>query len=83
MKNKVLIELYIVELDEYFNLFIPVNEYIGKVINLIVNSAFDLADVPASKQEYYLIDCNTGILYENSMLIRDTNIKNAKKLFLI
>lgn len=83
MKNKVLIELYIVELDEYYNLYVPTNEYIGKIIKMIVNSAYELSDTTPSKEEYYIIDSTTGTVYQNDQILRDTNIKNAKKLFLI
>ena len=83
MKNKVLVELYIVEADKYYNVFIPVNEYLGKIVDFIVKSAFELSDIIPSKNEYYLVDPTTGDVYDNSKLIRDTNIKNAKKIFLV
>ncbi len=83
MKNKILIELYIVDTDNYYNLYIPVNEYIGKVIKLIVASAFELDDVEQLNKEYYLIDPDNGEVYDNSLLIRNSNIKNAKVVYLV
>ncbi len=83
MKNKILIELYIVDTDNYYNLYIPVNEYIGKVIKLIVASAFELDDVEHLNKEYYLIDPDNGEVYDNSLLIRNSNIKNAKVVYLV
>jgi len=83
MKNKVLVELYIVEADKYYNVFIPINEYLGKIVDFIVDSAFELSDITPSKSEYYLIDPDNGVVYDNAKLIRDTNIKNAKKIFLV
>lgn len=83
MKNKVLVELYIVEADKYYNVFIPVNEYIGKVVEFITNSAFELSDITPSKQEYYLINPDNGSVYENSKIVRETDIRNAKKIFLV
>ena len=83
MKNKILIELYIVELDQTYNICIPYNEYVGKVIQEIVKSAFELADATNSKEEYYLINPENGIIYSNSSLIIETDIRNSKKVFLI
>lgn len=83
MKNKILINLYIVEIDEEYNVWVPVNEYIGKAIEGIIKSAFEIADVTPSKEYYYLINPENGVLYQNSQLLRDSDIKNAKKVFLI
>lgn len=83
MKNKILIELYIVETDNYYNINIPVNEYIGKIIKLIVSSAFELDDVEYLDKEYYLMDPDNGEVYDNHLLIRDSNIRNAKRVYLV
>ena len=83
MKNKILINLYIVDIDEYYNLYIPVNAYIGKIIELIVSSAFELADVEPSNKKYYLVNPVTGEMYLNSVIVRDSNIKNAKTIYLV
>lgn len=83
MKNKILVELYIVETDNYYNLYIPVNEYIGKIIKLIISSAFELDDVEPLDKEYYLMNPDSGEVYDNHVLIRDSNIRNAKRIYLV
>ncbi len=83
MKNKILINLYITEIDEEYNVWIPVNEYIGRIIDGIVKSAFELSDVLPSKENFYLINPDNGVVYSNAQLVRDSDIKNAKKVFLI
>lgn len=83
MKNKVLVELYIVEADKYYDVFIPINEYLEKIVEFIVKSAFELSDIIPSKNEYYLINPDNGTVYDNSKLVRDTDIRNAKKIFLV
>lgn len=83
MKNKVLIELYIVEIGQSYDLYIPVNEYIGKITDYIIDSAFELSDNFPSKKDYYLINPSTGVVYNNNDVVRDTDIKNAKRVFLI
>lgn len=83
MKNKVLIELYVVELDRSFDISIPVNEYVGKIIEDIVESVFELTDSNKGKDSYYLLNPDKGIVYNNSDLVRDTDIRNAKRVFMV
>ena len=83
MKNKILVELYVVELDRLFDICIPVNEYVGRVIEGIVKSAFGIVDASPSKSDYYLVNPEDGSIYGKSVLVRDTDIRNAKKIFLI
>ena len=44
MKNKVLIELIVPEIDEKFDLFIPVNKRIGNLIVLLNKSVSELTN---------------------------------------
>ena len=83
MKNKVLIELYVVELDRFFDITIPVNEYVGKIIEDIVESVFELTDSTKGRENYYLLNPDEGTVYNNSDLIRDTDIRNAKRIFMV
>lgn len=83
MKNKVLINLYVVDIDEYYNIYIPVNAYIGKIIDLIVSSVFELSDVEKINKDYYLVNPLTGEMYQNDIILRDSDIKNAKTIYLV
>jgi len=83
MKNKVLINLYVVDIDEYYNIYIPVNAYIGKIIDLIVSSVFELSDVERINKDYYLVNPLTGEMYQNDIILRDSDIKNAKTIYLV
>ena len=82
MKNKVLIELYVAQLSESFNVMIPTNEYVGKVVQMLIESVFELADTESLKNSYSLLDPDTGTVYRNGDIIRDTNIKNSKKIIM-
>ena len=50
---------------------------------MIVSSAFDLSDVTPSPKDYYLINPDNGIVYDNNTIIRDSDINNAKTVYLI
>lgn len=84
MKNKVLIRLYVPSIHEEFEIFIPTNEYIKKVIDLIVKSIEDISDstLPMNN-DYCIIDPETSVIYDNGCIIRNTNIRNDKRLVLI
>lgn len=83
MKNKVLINLIVPELMEEYEIFIPVNERISKVKELIITSIKDLSDNKFQEsRKYNLMDPDTGQVYDNKMIIRDLNIHNSKKIIL-
>lgn len=84
MENKVLIKLIVPEINNEFDVFIPVNEVIWKVKKLIVKSISDLTNIDLDlKDSYCLINkCNSKI-YDNNEIVINTDIRNASELVLI
>lgn len=84
MINKVLIKLYVPELDYTFDIFVPVNEVIWKIKKLILKSVFDLTggSIDISK-EYVLINKNTSKYYDNNSVLVNTDIRNATELIIL
>lgn len=84
MKNKILVKIYIPSIDEEYEIYIPANETINKVLELIIKSVSELSDDNLDlNQKHYLLDPETSLTYDNSNIVRDTNIKNSKKLILV
>jgi hypothetical protein len=84
MKNKVLIKLIVPMMDRSFDLFIPVNESIGRIKKIMVNSIADITRVQlADNKEYILINKDTAETYDNNKIVIDTNIRNATELVLL
>ena len=84
MKNKVLVNVYIPNIDENYEIYIPTNETVNKVLELILKSVYELSDSNFDiEKKHYLLDPDTSLVYDISLIIRDTNIKNDKKLILI
>lgn len=84
MKNKVLVKVYVPSIDEEYEIYIPTNETINKVLELIIKSVSELSDDNLDlNQKHYLLDPTTSLTYDNSYIIRDTNIKNSKKIILV
>ena len=84
MKNKVLINLFVPSIDNIYEIYIPVNESVNKILELMIKTVVDLSDGTFDlRQTHYLMDADTGLIYNDAQIIRDTNINNSKKLVLI
>ena len=84
MKNKVLIELIIPEIEETYNLYIPVNKKVGNIIILITRAIFDISSGTYSlNNNSILYNRETGKKYEVDDLVRLTDIKNGTSLILM
>jgi len=84
MKNKFLIELIVPDIDEKFNLFIPINKRIGNIIVLLNKSVCELTNgayIGSEKSSLY--DKKTGKKYEINELVRNTDIKHGSSLILM
>lgn len=84
MNNKVLVKLIVPELDSSFDIFIPVNEVVWKVKKLIAKSIYDLTngDLDYNK-EYVLVNKTNSKIYDNNVVIIDTDIRNATELIFL
>ena len=84
MKNKVLIKVYVPSIDEEYEMYIPTNEQIKKILDLIVKAVYELSDSNLNLNvKHFLLDPDSSELYLNNQIVRDTNIKNSKKIILV
>lgn len=84
MKNKILIKLIVPELDETFDIFIPVNELVWKIKKLILKVISDLSNANIdSNVDYILLNKDNSKIYNNNEIILDTDIRNSSELILI
>ena len=82
--NKILINLYVPNLNQHYDLFIPVNEFIWKINKLVVKSISDLSDGKLlMNQNYAIANIETGKIYDNNDIVINTDIRNTSKLALI
>ena len=83
MQYKILIELFIPEIEEQFEFYIPVNKHVEdvtKILNKAVNEiSYGLYPV---KDDVKLINRRTGEVYDKGFYIRNTTIKNGTQLVL-
>ncbi len=84
MEYKVLIKLYAPEIEQSYDVYIPVNKSVGqvlKLLNKIVNS--ESMDVFPIKDSLRLMNKRTFKVYNQIEIIRQTDIKNGTELVII
>ena len=81
MNNKILVQILIPEIDEVYDLFIPINIRIGMVIKLLNESLSEVSNglyvVKNNRKIYNTVDANP---YPFNKLVRETNIRNGSKI---
>lgn len=83
MENKVLIKLIVPELDQSFDVFIPVNEVIWKIKRMLVKCVSDLTGSGLDmRKRYLLINQDNSRIYKNNEVVITTDIRNASELIL-
>lgn len=83
MENKVLIKLIMFDIDECFDIFIPVNEIIWKIKKLIIKSISDITNISLDiNNEYILINKDNSKIYDNNEIVINTDIRNGTELIL-
>ena len=84
MNTKVLVEVYVPELDIKYNLFIPANKKIGNVILNLVKAIHELSQgaYPIGVN-HALMNSDTCLIYDMNMNLKEADILNGTKLILI
>ena len=84
IKNKVLVELIVPEIDRTYQIYLPINKKIGNIINLLNEAIFELSngELPQSKSNS-LYNVDTLEKYLPDILLINTNIRNGTRLVLI
>jgi hypothetical protein len=84
VENKVLVILNLPELDETYDIMIPVSRKIGNIIELISKYLYEETDGK------YQIDIHKSLYnkessqrYSNNQLVIETDIRNGTRLILI
>ena len=84
MENKVFVTLIIPELDENYDLLIPVNRKIGNIIELINKFLIEQTkDLYRCNVNQNLYNHESGMRYNINNTIYETDIRNGTKLVLI
>ncbi len=84
MKNKILTEIYVPQLDESYDIYLPLNKNIANIIELICKSLTELKRVTKINfNNYSLYNRETGYKYLPNKIIKETDIRNGFRLILM
>ena len=84
MKNKVLVELIIPEIDASYDIYIPVSKKVGSVIKLLNKAIFEISDGAYNcGDKNFIYNRDTGSRYDINQIIKNTDIRNGSKIILI
>ncbi len=85
MNNKVLIKAILPNIEQEYDMFIPVNEQLWKIEKLAVKCIYDILNISYNpKQESYnIINKITGQIYDKNKIIIDTDIRNGTELYFV
>lgn len=84
INNKVFVKLIVPEIDESYDIYLPVNKKVGNVINLLNASISEMSngELGISKNNM-LYNARTGEKYLPNTLLLNTNIRNGSVLVLL
>jgi len=83
MDYKVLVTVYVPEIERNFEFYIPINrrvELVIQLLNLAINNIM-FEEFPI-KDNLQLCNRRTGQIYDNGYYIRNTDIRNGTQLVL-
>lgn len=84
MNNKILVKIISPHFNTSYELFIPINEYVGVIVDLTVKLLKNISGYEEiENRNFSLMNKNTGQIYNFSSIVRDTDIKNATELILM
>ncbi len=82
--NKILISVYVLTIEEEYDMFIPINENMKNVLNLIQQTVNELSD------GYYVINQNAllyngidGKIINNNNIVKFSGLKNGSRVLLV
>ena len=84
MKNKVLTEIYFAQLDEKFNIYLPLNKNIANIIELVCKAISEYKRIDnINYKSLSLYNHETSLKYSPDMLVKNSNIRNGVRLIMM
>jgi hypothetical protein len=84
MDYKVLVILYVPEIEGQYEFYIPVNKHVDEIIEVLNKAVNEISyGVYPIKKELNLVNRRTGEVYDKGYYLRNTTIKNGTQLVLI
>ncbi len=83
MEYKILVKVYVPEIEENYEFYIPINKHVYEVIKVLNKAINNLSDnIFPIRNDLQICDRRTGEIYENGAYVRNTHIENGTQLIL-
>lgn len=80
--NKILITVFVVSLNEEYDIFIPIGLKVNEIIDIIQDSLYELSNNNFQKKENIDLYTSTGLLINKNNIVKFSGLKNGVKLLL-
>lgn len=82
--NKVLVKLYVPQMEAEYNVWLPINKKLYKIIQLLVKAIYELSGGFYQPEKMPLLyDKVTAKQYDINLNVLENKIENASEIFLI
>lgn len=81
--NKILVTIYVVSIDEEFDLLLPIGKKISELLDSIQDSIYDLSNGIFIKKSNILLYDHNGLIINPNNVVKYSGLKNGCKLCLI
>ncbi len=81
--DKILVSIYVLTIDETFDVYIPINKNCGEALNLIQEEIVRLSKESYIINEKAMLYTETGTVINTNNMVRFSGITNGQKLLLV
>lgn len=82
--NKILVKIKVPTLSQEYEMFIPINKQIGKIIALVQKAIIEKnIDIIPSRGNLVLIKSSTNEILDNNVYVHKSNIEQGDVLILL
>lgn len=81
--DKILVTIYVLSIEQEFDVFLPIGETVSNVLDLIQDSLVDLSNNNYMKKENVFLYDNEGNIINPNNIIKYSGLKNGEKVCLM
>ena len=81
--DKILVSIYVLRIDETFDIYIPINKNAGEALNLIQKEIVKLSNETYILNEKAMLYTENGTVINTNNMVRFSGLTNGQKLLLV
>lgn len=81
--NKILITVYVISIDESFDLLLPAGKKVGDILDLIQDAIVDLSNNNYIRRDDILLYSDDGLIINPNNIVKYSGLKNGCKVCIV